>query len=75
MPRITIEKKIKITNKVFEIKTATYELPDSILYKNKVLDYDNYHRRYIDRKSNTYISAEDYLKIALNNKKKNNSSI
>ena len=76
MPRITIETKIPVNEKIFKIKTATYELPENIVYKNKVLYYDSYHKEYTDNK-NEWISAEDYLKFVLtdkNKKQKNNSN-
>ena len=76
MPRITIETKIPVDEKAFEIKTATYELPENVVYNNKALYYDSYHRGYTDNKE-VWISAEDYLKFVLtkkNKKQKNNSN-
>ena len=64
MPRISIEKKIAITKNISEIKTITYDLPEKILYNDKVLSYDSYHKEYTDHNKES-ISALDYLKMEL----------
>ena len=76
MPRITIEKKIKVTRSICEVKTITYDLPEQILYQGRILAYDSYHKEYTDRQ-NLFISAQDYLNMELSNKEEtiNNVSL
>ena len=71
MPKITIEKQIKITENVSEIRTSTYSIPQNIVVDGKTLYYDNYHKAYVGR-DNSSISAEDYLKCEISKSKKNN---
>lgn len=63
MPRITIERKIEVGNKVYRIEADTYELPEQILYEGQLLSYDSYHREYSNSKFT--ISARYYLEIQL----------
>ena len=63
MPRITLERKVKVGNNIYKIKTETYELPEQILYMGQLLSYDSYHKEYSN--SNFSIPAKYYLEIML----------
>lgn len=73
MPRITIEKSIPIKGKISKIETTTYDLPDQIVFKNKVLSFDSYHKAYTDFKD-IYLKAIDYIDYALNDKEDSNET-
>ena len=73
MPRITIEEKIPVTDRISQVKTTTYELPNSIVYNNETLYFDAYYQSYTNNKD-VIISAVNYLNMILKTKNKQNNS-
>ena len=63
MPRITIERKIEITKKIYKIESEEYELPEQILFMGQLLSYDSYHKEYSN--NNFSVPAKYYLEIML----------
>ena len=66
MPRITIESKINVADSVNEIKTTTYEIPNTIVLKKEdgqkeVLSYDSYHKCYTNGDGTHFVSAKEYV--------------
>jgi len=68
MPRISLEEKVKVDEYVTKVKTIVYELPEKIVYNDKVLSYDSYHRAYIN--GDISIRAIDFLKERLEKQEK-----
>lgn len=61
MPRITIESKINIADSVNEIKTTTYEIPNTIVWENECLSYDSYHKCYTNGAGDVIVPAKEYV--------------
>ena len=68
MPKITIEKLVRIAEDIYEVKEKTYVIPDKVIINDTILYYDNYHKAYISRSDDIWITASDYLNKKLNNK-------
>ena len=68
MPKITIEKRERIAEDIYEVKEKTYVIPDEVIINDTILYYDSYHKAYISRSDDIWITAIDYLNKKLNNK-------
>lgn len=69
MPRVTIEKEVKVTDGICEIKQYTYNIPEMIIYKGIVLSWDSYHRCYVSRSNSMIVSPEEYIEAKLKERK------
>ena len=65
MPRITIERKVPVIGNMFKIEEEVYELPDRIIYKDLVLDWDSYRQEFSDRYYTMIVKGKDYVKEML----------
>lgn len=71
MPRITIETKIPVKGDISEIKSMTYDLPSSIIYRNTLLTYDSHHQAYIGKDYEYWITPVEYVEMVLSKKEEN----
>ena len=69
MPRVTIEKEVKVIDGISEVKQYTYNIPEMISYKGVILSWDSYHRAYVSRSNSMMVPAEEYIDAKLNEKK------
>lgn len=69
MPRVTIEKKVQVSGDVYEIKTKTYELPNSISLYGVYMTYNKERKAYESLNKFTTLPAETYIQIQQKTKK------
>ena len=69
MPRVTIEKEVKVIDGISEVKQYTYNIPEMISYKGVILSWDSYHRCYVSRSNSMIVSPEEYIGFKLKEKK------
>ena len=74
MPIITIEKKEKVADEIYEITEKTYEIPDKIVVGGRIYDYDGNSKAYVKSGNGSfeYYDAKDYVNAKLKAQEKKN---
>ena len=67
MPRIIIEEQVNIVGEIYEIRQKEYSIPETIIYGDSILYYNNYNHCYESLSSDKRITAEQYIQEQLNN--------
>ena len=63
MQRVTVEEKVKITDKIYEIKQRTYLIPQRVMHEGVVLEYDSDYNSYISISHGLRIPVYDYIEM------------
>ena len=61
MQRVTIEEKVKISDKIYEIRQKTYLIPQRVMHEGVVLEYDSDYNSYISIAHGIRIPVNDYI--------------
>ena len=69
MARVNIEMTVKVGENDYEVLHKEYVIPDRIAHNGAILIYDTYRGCYVSQTDATIISAKDYIKMKLNEKK------
>lgn len=69
MPRITIEKKVKVSENVYEIKSKTFELPRSISFNGVYMTYNKERQAFESLNKFYSLPAEVYIQNEINKNK------
>lgn len=71
MPKFTVEVKNKLSEYITEVTTKTYSLPNQILYKGKMLQYDSFNDVFENNECGLRVSPSEYIKMELEGNKQN----